>query len=66
MTNFIFVTDFGMLYKVSKKAWRRYLTAMAAGEGPSISDFGKRVGIITTETTELSEGRASELLSELN
>lgn len=62
-SNGVLVTWYGIVYRMSKRNYKRMLEAVARGEGYNLSAFGAKNLGQSTNITDLDEGTAKDLLA---
>jgi len=58
----VLVEDMGMVYRLTDLAYRRMLTDLSNGEGVNLVNYGKIVGIIEANITDMGNEEARHLL----
>lgn len=62
---YVYVTRMGVLYKLTRRQWIDYLTAVALHQYPEIDKFGKEIATEVHNVTDLDQSDARDLLEEL-
>lgn len=57
------VTCMGGIWKLSDRAYRRFLKDLAAGKESDLNDYGKMVGSDAIDVTDLTADGAKEILA---
>jgi hypothetical protein len=58
----IFLTSFGVLYKLTNRSWNDFLRAVANGDEVSVEQYGKIIGNVTADISELTAAGAGDYL----
>lgn len=61
----ILVSQMGEVYRVNKRNYKRLMRVLADGFQPVMSQYGKSLGVIEQDVTDLSAEDANDILEEL-
>lgn len=60
----IYLESYGAIWKLTSRAYVRFLRAVAKGEPWDLDDYGKRIANDFTPVTDLSEEQAAQMLKD--
>jgi hypothetical protein len=66
MARYVYVTEMGCLYRLTKTAWKRYLKERIINEHGNLDKYGDFLQVNVESVTDMSTETARDLLEEMS